>query len=26
LGATLSFMESTLRKHIYNELNVVPQM
>ncbi len=26
LGATLSFMESTLRKHVYNELNVVPQM
>ncbi len=26
LGATLSFMESTLRKHIYNEINVVPQM
>ncbi len=26
LGATLSFMESTLRKHIYNELTVVPQM
>ena len=26
MGATLSFMESTLRKHIYNELNVVPQM
>ena len=26
LGATLSFMESTLRKHIYNELNVVPQV
>ena len=26
IGATLSFMESTLRKHIYNELNVVPQM
>ena len=26
LGATLSFMESTLRKHIYNELNVIPQM
>jgi NifU-like protein len=26
LGATLSFMESTLRKHIYNELHVVPQM
>lgn len=26
MGATLSFMESTLRKHIYNEINVVPQM
>ena len=26
LGATLSYMESTLRKHIYNELTVVPQM
>ena len=26
LGATLSFMESTLRKHIYNDINVVPQM
>ncbi len=26
LGATLSFMESTLRKHIYNAINVVPQM
>jgi len=26
LGATLSFMESTLRKHVYNGLNVVPQM
>ena len=26
LGATLSFMESTLRKHIYNEINVVPQV
>ena len=26
LGATLSFMESTLRKHVYNEINVVPQV
>ena len=26
LGATLSFMEQTLRKHIYNELVVVPNM
>lgn len=26
LGATLSFMESTLRKHIYNDISVVPQM
>ena len=26
LGATLSFMESTLRKHIYNEIHVVPQV
>jgi NifU-like protein len=26
MGATLSFMESTLRKHIYNEINVVPQL
>lgn len=26
MGATLSFMESTLRKHIYNEINVVPQV
>ena len=26
LGATLSFMESTLRKHVYNEIHVVPQV
>ena len=26
LGATLSFMESTLRKHVYNEINDVPQV
>jgi NifU-like protein len=26
LGATLSFIEQTLRKHIYNELVVVPNM
>jgi NifU-like protein len=26
LGATLSFMESTLRKHIYNDISVVPQV
>jgi NifU-like protein len=26
MGATLSFMESALRKHIYNEICVVPQM
>ena len=26
LGATLSFMESTLRKYVYNEIHVVPQV
>ena len=25
-GATLSFLESPLRKHVYNEINVVPQV